>query len=101
MHRLCLTLCVVLIVGLSASASTPENRPAPVVTAATSAGELRVVGSPSTVQLRVEVRSAAGAVVYDSGWRDGNLLDWSPQDGSGRPLQSGGYRLRMHSMDIA
>ncbi len=62
------------------------------VTAAAPVERIRFAASPASVQIRIEVRSAVGALVDDSDWRNGNVLDWLPQDRSEQPLTWGAYR---------
>jgi hypothetical protein len=71
-----------------------------IATAASSDG-VRFAAAPSVVQMRIEVRSAGGTPQYDSGWKDGNILDWALQDGFGRPLAYGSYRLVIRSKDLS
>jgi hypothetical protein len=101
MNRVRLALCVLVLCGLSVTVAAQEERATPVVTAAAPAEKIRFAGSPSAIQMRIEVRSAGGAPVYDSDWKDGNILDWLPQEGSGQPLSFGEYRLVMKTKNLA
>src|SRR5256886_7997990 len=56
---------------------------------------IRFAGSASVTQMRMEVRSAAGNLVYDSEWREGNLLDWSAGT-----LPYGSYAVRIFTRDL-
>jgi hypothetical protein len=49
----------------------------------TSLGEL--------IQMRLEVIDPTGAVLYDSGFKSGNLIDWTLSDNLGQRLQDGSY----------
>jgi polyhydroxyalkanoate synthesis regulator phasin len=100
MNRVRLALCVVVFCGLSVAGMTQEDRTT-VVTAAAPVDKVRFAGSLSAVQMRIEVRSPGGALIYDSDWKDGNILDWLPHDNSGQPLGFGAYRLLMQSKNLA
>jgi hypothetical protein len=101
MNRVRLAFCVLVLCGLSVTGSAQEERAIPVVTSAAPVEKIRFAASPSAIQMRIEVWSAGGALVYDSDWKDGNILDWLPQDSSGQPLASGTYRLVMRSKNLA
>jgi hypothetical protein len=101
MNRVRLALCVLMFCGLSVTGMAQEDRTTPVVTAAAPADKVRFAGSPSAVQMRIEVRSAGGALVYDSDWKDGNIFDWVPRESSAQPLALGAYRLVMRSKNLA
>jgi hypothetical protein len=66
-----------------------------VVATASSLDSVRFAASPSVVQMRIEVRSAAGSPVYDSEWKEGNLLDWSAGT-----LPYGSYSVRIFTKDL-
>jgi endosialidase-like protein len=95
-------LALGVLVGCSLSfAGMAQEERASIVTAAAPVERIRFAAAPAAVQIRIEVRSAAGALVYDSDWTDGNLLDWSPGDRSGQALHWGAYRLVMHARDLS
>ena len=96
-----LALCVLVSCGLSLTGTAQEERAIPVVTTAVPIEKVRFAAGPSAVQMRIEVRSPGGALVYDSGWKDGNILDWLPMDSSGQPLAYGAHRLVMKSRNLA
>jgi hypothetical protein len=57
---------------------------------------LRFAAPPGVVQMRVEVVSAGGGkTLYDSGWTNGNVLDWATP-----VLEYGSYGVRIHSRDL-
>src|SRR5438132_1232351 len=72
-----------------------------VIATAASFDAVRFTASPTVIQMRIEVRSIGGALLYDSGWKDGNLFDWPVQDGFGHPLAYGSYDVRVLSKDLA
>jgi len=59
----------------------PRTQPSSAtVTAASSNGIVRFSAPGNTTQIRLEVFSPTGEKVFDSGNRDGNVLDWRWQD---------------------
>src|SRR5439155_20466588 len=99
-NRLRLAFCVLVLCGLSVIGAAQEER-TPVATTSSAAEKIRFAGAASSMQIRIEVRSSAGALLYDSDWKDGNILDWLPRDSSGQPLAYGAYRLVMKSKNLA
>jgi hypothetical protein len=61
---------------------------------------IRFTGAERVVEMRVEVLSSGGTVVYDSLWKSGNLLDFSLTDSFGQPLGYGSYRVRVSSKSL-
>jgi len=72
-----------------------QEKSALVATAAASLDGLRVTAPAGIVQMRIEVVSPGGTILYDSDWHGGNVLDWSPAD-----LPYGSYRLHIFSKDL-
>src|SRR2546425_5284556 len=66
-----------------------------VATLASPVGGVRFAAPSTVTQMRIEVRSAAGSLVYDSEWREGNLLDWSAAT-----LPYGSYSVRIFTKDL-
>ena len=60
----------------------------PPLLAAASAEKVRFLLPGPVRQLRVQIFSPYGSPLFDSGWKDGNVVDW-PAD---NPLASGSYR---------
>ena len=56
--------------------------------AAASAEKVRFLLPGPARQLRVQIFSPDGSPLFDSGWKDGNVLDWPANN----PLASGSYR---------
>jgi hypothetical protein len=52
----------------------------PVTATITSDGAVRLVSPGETIQTRLELYSSAGERVYDSGSRQGNVIDWKQTD---------------------
>src|SRR2546425_2389424 len=67
----------------------------PVIATAASVDAVRFAASPSVVQMRIEVRSSGGTLLYDSGWKDGNVFDWSAAT-----LPYGSYAVRIFTKDL-
>lgn len=87
--------CLVLSATCVLAADDLHLQSPRVVTANANDGSIRLVGSPTACQLRVQILSPAGSLLADSEWRDGNLLDW-PMTG----LASGSYRCVLGVTDI-
>src|SRR3989475_5658300 len=66
-----------------------------VAATAASVDPVRFAASPSVVQMRIEVRSSEGTLLYDSQWKEGNLLDWSAA-----MLPYGSYAVRIFTRDL-
>src|SRR3989475_7167041 len=66
-----------------------------VLAPAASVDPVRFAASPSVVQMRIEVRSSGGTLLYDSGWKDGNVFDWSAAT-----LPYGSYAVRIFTKDL-
>src|SRR2546428_7772754 len=66
-----------------------------VIATSASVDGVRFAASPSVVQMRIEVFSSGATVVYDSGWREGNVFDWSAAT-----LPYGSYAVRIFTRDL-
>src|SRR5438093_994987 len=86
--RLRYVLVASLLIGVGAGFSRPAE-------AGPNADGIRFAGSASVTQMRMEVRAPDGALVYDSPWKDGNLLDWSVAT-----LPYGSYAVRIFTRDL-
>ena len=60
---------------------------------------MRFISPTGTCQIRVQILSAAGDSVFDSAWKDGNVLDWAMAS-PGQPLTSGSYRCLVMVRDL-
>jgi len=92
--------CLVLLVlstSLSASGQTNNDSPARTqpssvtVTASSFAEAVRLIGPGNVTHMRLEVYSPGGEKVFDSGTRDGNVLDWRWRDENAKPLDTDRY----------
>src|SRR5438876_2382882 len=76
-------VAMLALFNFAASASLGQQQlpsSSAIVTAASSGNVVRVSAPRNITHIRLEVFSAAGEKVFDSGNRDGNLLDWRWQD---------------------
>src|SRR5688500_16221491 len=86
-----LLLFNVLSSPLPAQERTPEGRPAPIVTATITAERARFTAASPVTALRLEVYTADGQRLFDSGFKPGTLLDWAMLDEKGGPYPAGTY----------
>ena len=100
------SICLSFILSFSTLLPAQEPRDvdgpklSPVITAATGGEKVRF-GSPAAgiAQIRVQIMSATGDVLFDSAWKDGNVLDWTIES-LGQPLASGSYRCVVMVKDL-
>lgn len=78
-------------------ASSPKSSNTTVTATVTSEGAVRLVSSADTIQTRVEIYSAGGERVYDSGARQGNVIDWKQAEAS---VVDGSYVAVVSARDI-
>lgn len=77
-----------------------SQTPPPAVTAAISKGDSIRVTSPGEVtQIRLEVYSANGEMVFDSGMRPGNIINWKVADAT-LPIADGSYLIAITTKDL-
>lgn len=104
-NRFYLTLCFLLLTSAAviAQAQTPaETRQRPLtVTVSVTAEHLRFAALTEVAQLRLEVLSAEGAKVFDSGFNFGNMLDWPPANQQGQALPDGAYSCLVTARDYS
>jgi len=97
----CALLSAVCVFTSSSSIALPvpaEDRG--VVTASAGADGVRVTAGPEIVGVRLQVLTAGSEVLFDSGWRGGNLLDWSLDDAFGNALAAGVYRASVSTRSV-
>jgi hypothetical protein len=94
-HRSLTTLFICLfslsITTAQQGGSTTTQSPVPIVTATATTERVRYASLGEVHQSRLQVFSAAGTQVYDSGLRLGNLVDWQLQNQQGQRLPDGAY----------
>ena len=71
----------------------------PLITAAAAGEKVRFISPTNVCQMRVQILSAAGDLLLDSSWQDGNVFDW-PVRSPGRPLTTGVYRCVVMVKDL-
>jgi hypothetical protein len=69
----------------------PESRSAPIVTATVRAGRIRFTAPSNTTAMRLEVYAEDGQRLFDSGFKQGTLLDWAALDQQGQRYPAGSY----------
>jgi hypothetical protein len=83
---LALAIFTTNVLAQAESAARPSQQDAPAataaaaVTAATTGSGVRFAAPAEAVQLRLELYTANGERVFDSGARQGSVLDWQPTD---------------------
>ena len=77
----------ILIVSLLVLCRLETRAGEPAVAAATAGRSVRFLSSSDVCQMRVQILSAAGEMVAESDWSDGNLAEWNAS-----ALPTGSYR---------
>src|SRR5215217_8395549 len=72
-----ISILVLLIFTAKIQAQTPA---ASVTGSVTPEGTVRMIAHGEALQIRMEVYSAGGEVVADTGLRQGNIIDWKQTD---------------------
>ena len=100
--RLAACLCLLFCFSSVLSAEGPRDvRPivSPIIAAATDGTTVRFTSSASVYQIRAQLLTGTGDSILDSGWRDGDVLDWQVET-TGQPLTSGSYRCVVLIKDL-
>ncbi len=97
-------LCSIVVLASTAFAQDPASATAlakvpPVITAAAAGENVRFSSAAEICQIRLQIFSAGGAAIFDSSWKDGDLLDWTVES-QGHPLASGTYRCLVMVKDL-
>jgi hypothetical protein len=93
---LIITLSLILFTGsvLAQNEKPVESQStqtqAPAVTASADGSAVRFAASGQVLQVRLEVYSATGELVFDSGLRNGSVIDWKAADAT-KPVADGSY----------
>jgi hypothetical protein len=75
----------------NATVAQSQQSSSPAVTASVSAaGSVRFASPAQVTQIRLEIYNAAGTLVYDSGMRQGSIIDWKVTDATA-PINDGQY----------
>src|SRR5215213_6426966 len=80
---------VFILVLLTFTANIQAQTPA-VTASLTPEGNVRMIAHGEALQIRMEVYSAAGELVADTGLRQGNIIDWKQTDPT-QPIIDGSY----------
>ncbi|MBD0369771.1 MAG: hypothetical protein ICV60_02880, partial [Pyrinomonadaceae bacterium] len=86
-----ITFILILVLCGATFAQEQTGAASPVVTATATAGKVRYVSMGEVQQTRVQVFSSDGILVFDSSYRDGNLIDWQLTDQQGARVKDGSY----------
>jgi hypothetical protein len=73
-----------------AATAPPSKSSAPAVVASATEAGARFTAPAEALQMRLEVYAAAGEQVFDSGARQGSIIDWKPTDAQ-HALADGSY----------
>src|SRR6188508_375050 len=80
---LLLSFAIDTVVAQNPAIVADPSAPVPAVTASVSASDSVRFTSPGEIlQIRLEVYSSNGEMVFDSGSRQGNVIDWKIADAS-------------------
>ncbi len=96
-----LAICLLLIFFASTTLADRQEAVAagwrsPLITAAAVDEKVRFSSPGGIAQIRVQILSTSGDSLFDSAWKDGNVLDWSP----GQPMANGSYRCVVAVRDL-
>src|SRR5215203_188924 len=67
-----------------------QNTQAAAVTASADGAGVRFAASGQVLQVRLEIYSASGELVFDSGLRSGSVIDWKAADAT-KPVTDDSY----------
>lgn len=102
------TLALLLLAGTVVTfAQTDQSSkitppPEPTVTVSISAKGVRFAALGTGVkQMRLEVLSSSGDILYNSGFQSGSVRDWAPEDKTGQRLPDGTYLCVVTVSDVA
>ncbi len=82
-----IAILILIVVTANIHAQTPT---ASVTGTVTADGAIRMIAHGEALQVRMEIYSAAGELVSDSGLRQGNIIDWKQADAT-QALTDGSY----------
>lgn len=92
---------VLLVVAVQAFAARNDSQDSGrLLTLAASTGSVRLIAGGEIAGLRIEVHALDGTLLFDSGWRSGDVLDWAVSDAFGHRLAAGTYNLVATSRDL-
>lgn len=82
-----IAILVLVIFTANVRAQSPTSS---VTGTVTPEGTVRMIAHGESLQIRMEIYSAAGDLVHDSGLRQGNIVDWKPTD-TAQPVADGSH----------
>ena len=85
-----ITLIAVLFLLSIVSNIQAQTQPGSVTASITPDGAVRMMAHGESLQIRMEIYSANGELISDSGLRPGNIVDWKQSDAT-QPLIDGAY----------
>jgi cell division protein FtsB len=86
-----IAILALIVFTANIQAQTPTASAVSSVTGTvTSEGTVRMIAHGESLQVRMEIYSAAGELVSDSGFRQGSIVDWKQTDAT-QPLIDGSY----------
>ena len=77
--------------SVAAQAPAADRLNVRAVTASSSGKQARFTALGELVEIRLEVINSSGTVVFDSGFKAGNVLDWELKDNEHNELTDGSY----------
>lgn len=94
-------LSVVSVLMWNARTVSAEPISPHVIVAVGPGNAVRISGDSEAAQMRLQLLTAGGALVYDSSWKRGNVFDWPLQDSFGHGIAYGSYQMVLMSADVA
>lgn len=89
-----ISILVLLTFTVSIQAQTPA-----VTASVTPDGNVRMLAHGEALQIRMEIYSAGGELVADTGLRQGNIIDWKQTDAT-QPIIDGSYLVVVTVKDL-
>lgn len=90
---------LLLAVFSSSLLAAPPVAQSPVITAAAAGAKIRFTSPVATAHIRIQILKMNGDPLFDSAWKDGNVLDWQKETDS-QPLDAGSYRCVVMVKDL-
>jgi hypothetical protein len=85
------TIAILVLVSLISNIHA-QTQPGSVTGSITPEGAVRMIAHGESLQIRMEIYSASGELVSDTGLRKGNIIDWKQSDAT-QPLIDGSYQV--------
>jgi trimeric autotransporter adhesin len=95
------TLLLLFLSTALAQEKPSTETSAPLITATASQGRVRYLCMGEVQQTRLQVFSADGIQLFDSGFRAGNLIDWHLLDQQGQRVKDGSYLFLVTARDFS